>query len=173
MACRRTWIRWKAGSSAPELQRPPPRRGLAYRSCMSTDVRKGQAPPMHTREEFGKRFRARFFDPAFQPEQEAIARLEEIAWQGYEKGRKAPVTRKAGPEFKDPDYDLSVEWYEAHQKLQAAQRRWEDKATPSQVLVICCAPRNDGTCPGEISKTWRLAKIAQEQLAAGGVQVDF
>jgi multimeric flavodoxin WrbA len=140
---------------------------------MSTDVRKGQAPPTHTREEFGKRFRARFYDPAFQPEQEAIVRLEEIAWQGYDKGRKAPVTRKAGPGFKDPAYDLSVEWYEAHEKLQAAQRRWEDKATPSQVLVVCCAPRNDGTCPGEVSKTWRLAKIAQEQLVAGGVLVDF
>ncbi|MCG2592074.1 flavodoxin family protein [Ramlibacter sp. XY19] len=140
---------------------------------MSTDVRKGQAPATHTREEFGKRFRVRFFDPAFQPEQEAIARLEEIAWQAYDGGRKAPVTRKAGPGFEDPGYDLSVEWYEASRKLQEAQRRWSDAKTPSQVLVVCCSPRNDGTCPGEVSKTWRLAKIAQEELEAGGMQVDF
>jgi multimeric flavodoxin WrbA len=140
---------------------------------MSTDVRKGQAPPTHTREEFGKRFRARFYDPAFQGENAAIARLEEIAWQGYDQGRKAPVTRKAGAEFEDPDYDLSVEWYEASRKLQEAQRRWSEAKTPSQVLVVCASPRNDGTCPGEVSKTWRLAKIAQEELAAGGMQVDF
>src|SRR5690349_1879734 len=101
-ACRRTWTRSRAGSSAPELRAAPPEPRLRYRGRMSTDVRKGQAPPTHTREEFGKRFRARFFDPVFQPEQEAIARLEEIAWQGYDQGRKAPVTRKAGPEFEDP-----------------------------------------------------------------------
>ena len=46
------------------------------------DVRKGQAPPAHTREAFRARFRARFFDPAFRTEDAAIDRLEEIAWQG-------------------------------------------------------------------------------------------
>ena len=57
------------------------------------EVRKGQAPPAHTREEFRERFRARFFDPAFRGEDEAIGRLEEIAWQGYCGARKSPVTR--------------------------------------------------------------------------------
>ena len=56
------------------------------------EVRKGQAPPAHTREEFRERFRARFFDPAFRGEDEAIGRLEEIAWQGYCGARKSPVT---------------------------------------------------------------------------------
>jgi multimeric flavodoxin WrbA len=140
---------------------------------MKPEVRKGQWGGLHTREEFRERFRARFFDPAFRPEDEAIARLEEIAWQGYTKGRKAPVTRKAGAGFADPDYDLSVEWYEARQRLLAAQQRWEDPATRSRVLVICGSPRNDGTCPGEMSKTFRLAGIAQETLRASGIEVDF
>src|SRR4051812_8724078 len=146
---------------------------MARRRGMKPEVRTGQAPPTHTREEFGKRYRARFFDPAFRGEDEAIARLEAIAWEGYTKGRKAPVTRKAGSEFADPDYDLSVEWYEARNRLLAAQQRWQDPATRSRVLVVCASPRNDGTCPGEMSKTFRLARIAQETLGSAGLEVDF
>jgi len=137
------------------------------------EVRKGQWTGLHTREEFRERFRARFVDPAFRAEDEAIARLEDIAWEGYTKGRKAPVTRKAGPEFKDPGYDLSVEWYETRNRLLAAQQRWQDPATPSRALVVCAAPRNDGSCPGEMSKTFRLARIAQETLQPAGIEVDL
>jgi hypothetical protein len=34
----------------------------------------------------------------------------QIAWDGYCKARKSPITRKAGNEFADPGYDLSVDW---------------------------------------------------------------
>jgi hypothetical protein len=62
-----------------------------------TKTRKGQAPefPM-PREEFGRRFRANFFDPAFEKESDAIARLEAIAWDGYEKGPKSGERRTTG-----------------------------------------------------------------------------
>ncbi|MCD6077026.1 MAG: NADPH-dependent reductase [Ramlibacter sp.] len=137
------------------------------------EVRKGQWTGMESRDVFRERFRARFFDPAFRAEDEAITRLEELAWQAYMDGRKAPVTRKAGPEFKDPDYDLSVEWYEARHRLIAAQERWALPTTRSRVLVIVGAPRNDGTCPGEMSKTFRLARIAQQTLQSDGMEVDL
>ena len=74
---------------------------------MTSKIRKGQAPGTLERKEFGVRFRASFADPAFRAEDGAIARLEEIAWQAYSEGRKAPVTRKAGAGYADPDYDLS------------------------------------------------------------------
>jgi multimeric flavodoxin WrbA len=138
-----------------------------------TDVRKGQAPPPLARDEFGQRFRESFADPAFAPEKDAIARLETIAWQGYEQGRKAPVTRKAGPGYADPDYELSVDWIATKEKLDRAQAGWSDPATPSRVLLVCGAARNDGTCPGEISKTFRLCGWAREALEQGGMQVDF
>ena len=140
---------------------------------MKPDVRTGQAPPPHPRELFRERFRARFLDPAYQVEQEAISRLEAIAWDAYIDGRKAPFTRKAGAEFLDPNYDLSVEWYETRNKLLAAQQKWKEPASPSRVLVICGSPRNDGTCPGEMSKSFRLARTAMEELAAAGIEGDL
>jgi|KBSMisStaDraftv2_1062788.scaffolds.fasta_scaffold36676_4 multimeric flavodoxin WrbA len=138
-----------------------------------TQPRKGQAPPQLSREEFGERFRRNFHDPAFEGEREAIARLEAIAWDGYDKDRKAPLTAKAGPGFADPDYDLSVEWRETRDKLIAAEKRQKDPATRSRVLVICGSSRNDGSCPGEMSKTWRLSRIVRETLETADVEVDL
>jgi multimeric flavodoxin WrbA len=135
--------------------------------------RTGQAPPALTREEFGNRFRQSFYDPAFQKEHEAIAKLEAIAWDAYDKDRKAPLTVKAGAGFADPDYDLSVEWLETSNRLKAAEARQKDAKTPSRVLVICGSARNDGSCPGEMSKTFRLAKIAEETLRAASMETDF
>ncbi|HEV6968873.1 flavodoxin family protein [Roseateles sp.] len=138
---------------------------------MTTPVRTGQAQSM-SRQQFGERFRRRFVDPAFDAEREAIARLEEIAWQAFHEGRKAPVTVKAGPGFADPGYDLSREWRDTQLRLQAAQREWAEAATPSRVLVVNASPRNDGSCPGEMSKTWRLTKIARSACEAEGMAVD-
>jgi len=136
-------------------------------------IRKGQAPGRLSRELFGERFRQSFADPAFDPERESIERLEAIAWDAYAQGRKAPFTRKAGRGFADPDYDLAIEWHETHLRLQRAERLQRDPATRSRVLLICGAARNDGTCPGEISKTFRLAGIARESLEAAGIEVDL
>ena len=135
------------------------------------DVRTGQAPGQLGREAFGQRFRARFDDDAFKAESAAIARLEAIAWQAYGAGRKAPHTQKAGEGFADPSYDLAVEWMDTRQKLRAAQARWS--TAPSRVLVINGSSRNDGSCPGEVSKTWRLARLAIDTLEGLGLEADL
>lgn len=135
--------------------------------------RTGQAPPMLGREEFGKRFRQSFYDPSFEKEEEAIGRLEEIAWKNYQDDHKSPRTRKAGPGFSNPDFDLSVEWLEAHEKVEAAEKKQKSPKSRSRVLVICGSARNDGTCPGEMSKTWRLAKIVEETLQKDSIETDF
>jgi len=136
------------------------------------EIRKGQAPARLVRTEFSTRFRATFIDPAFSVEEQAIARLEEIAWEAYTDGRKAPFTQKAGPGYADPDYDLSTEWISTKQRIDAAQLRWADPETPSRVLLICGSARNDGTCPGEISKSFRLIGIAREALEKAAIQTD-
>jgi multimeric flavodoxin WrbA len=137
------------------------------------NIRKGQAPPSLTRDAFHERFMQDFVDPAFQTEAPALARLEEIAWQAYQDGRKAPVTAKAGSGFADPDYELSVEWRATRDRLDAAQTRWSQPQTPSRVLLVAGASRNDGTCPGEMSKTFRLAQIARETVQAHGIETDL
>ncbi|WP_157268511.1 flavodoxin family protein [Azohydromonas aeria] len=139
---------------------------------MSGGVRKGQTPPPLERGAFGERFRLSFIDPAFRAEDAAISRLEEIAWQAYQEGRKAPFKAPAGPGFADPSYELSDEWRAAHERLRAAQARQQDAATPSRVLLVCGSPRNDGTCPGERSKTHRLVLLASEALARAGLEPD-
>jgi hypothetical protein len=68
------------------------------------DIRKGQAPAPLERAAFGERFRAAFYDPAFRGEDSAIARMEAIAWDGYNKGVK----------------HLS--------------RKWPEKDTPTQII---------------------------------------
>ena len=137
-----------------------------------TQVRTGQAEDTLTRDAFRERFERNFYDPAFGVEKDAIARLEAIAWDAYQEGRKAPITRKAGPGFADPDYDMSVEWLDTRDRLKAAQARWEDRAAPSRVLIVCGSARNDGTCPGEMSKTWRFTQWAREIVEAAGVEAD-
>src|SRR5258706_3715090 len=137
-----------------------------------TTVRKGQAPGPMPREIFRAHFQRSFYDPAFDAERDAIARLEAIAWDAYEQVRKAPVTAKAGPGFADPDYDLSVEWRATRDALMAAEACQKNPQTPSRVLLICGSDRNDGTCPGEISKSFRLANAAGEIFRANGLEVD-
>ena len=136
------------------------------------EIRKGQAPGRLERAEFGVRFRATFVDPAFRVEDASIERLEEIAWLAYTDGRKAPFTQKAGPGYADPDYELSNEWRATKQRIDEAQQRWSEPSTPSRVLLICGSARNDGTCPSEISKSFRLLGIVRETLEQAGVETD-
>ena len=140
---------------------------------MSTAIRKGQAPAPIGRRKFHQRFLQSFNDPAFAVEADALARLEQIAWEAYKEGRKAPRTAPAGPGFADPHYELSLEWRETRDRLIAAQELWGRKATPSRVLLVCGSARNDGTCPGEISKTWRMGQTVRETLHGHGIETDM
>jgi multimeric flavodoxin WrbA len=138
-----------------------------------TKPRTGQAPAKLARDEFRLRFLRSFADPAFNTAQAAIDQVETIAWDNYIHSHKAPFTEKAGPGFADPDYDLSSEWREARDRLRAAEAKQKDSATPSRVLLICGAARNDGSCPGEMSKTFRLTQLAKQILEEAKIEVDL
>ncbi|CAN5529965.1 flavodoxin family protein [soil metagenome] len=137
-----------------------------------TEVRKGQAPATLSRTAFHERFMQSFLDPAFRAEDATLSRIEAIAWDAYQEGRKAPLTRKAGPGYADPGYELSVEWLQTRDRLEKAQAAWSNPAMPSRVLLICGSSRNDGSCPGEISKTFRMVKWAEETLKEARLEVD-
>jgi multimeric flavodoxin WrbA len=137
-----------------------------------TKPRTGQAPPTLNRDEFHLRFIKSFKDPAFDKVEDAIARVEAIAWDNYVGYHKSPMTHPAGPGFSDPDYKLSDEWRETRDRLIAAEATQKNPATTSRVLLICGSARNDGTCPGEISKTFRMTRLAREVLESDGIDVD-
>lgn len=63
---------------------------------------------------------------------------------------------------------------ETRRRIAQAQRRQRDRRSPSRVLVINGSARSDQTCPGEMSKAYRLAKIAAEAIESrNGFEVDF
>jgi len=90
------------------------------------DVRKGMPSVELSREEFEKRYRSRFADPAFETLQRELDAITAAAWDAYSNYRKSPLTRKAGPGFADPDYEISVDWLAAREAILAAQRRHDD-----------------------------------------------
>jgi multimeric flavodoxin WrbA len=125
-------------------------------------VRKGQGNVKLTREEFDRRFRERFYDPTFDAVSAEIDRVVEVAWKNYDAYRKSPRTRKAGPGFANPDFELPIEWLETREHILAAQHQYENPTSPRRVLIVCGASRHDETCPGEMSKTFRLVQLARE-----------
>ncbi|MDP3077355.1 flavodoxin family protein [Bradyrhizobium sp.] len=137
------------------------------------DIRKGMPSVELSREEFESRYRSRFADPAFEPLARELDAIVAVAWDGYSNSRKAPHTRKAGPGFADPDYDLSVDWLAAREAIIAAQRRHDDASETPRILLINGSSRSEHSCPGEMSKSWRLIKLAEPIFEEMGFAVDI
>ena len=137
------------------------------------NVRKGQGDSHLSREEFSRRLRERFYDPRFESVQQQVDALIEAAWDGYDNYRKSPHKRPAGAGFADPDFELPVEWLRTRQEVAAAQQRQRDPAARSRIMLICASPRSDESCPGEMSKTFRLVRLAQAQFVAADLDVDL
>jgi multimeric flavodoxin WrbA len=126
------------------------------------------------REQFERRFRERHFDPLFDEVDAELDAVIDRAWRAYTENRKAPRTRKAGPKFADPSYDLSIEWLAAHDAIERAAALHADPNGTSRILVINGSARTDQSCPGEMSKSYRLAKLAQTAIEEhDGFEVDF
>lgn len=140
---------------------------------MATAVRTGQGDVKLTRDEFEKRLRERFYDPAFQTVERQIADVVDVAWKVYDEYHKSPRKRKAGPGFANPDFELPIEWLDTHERILQAERERKDTARPGRVLLISGAARHDQTCPGEMSKTFRLASQAREGIEREGLHCDF
>jgi hypothetical protein len=132
-------------------------------SAPMPEVRKGQGDVKLSREEFARRIGERFYDPAFDGVRNEVERIIDIAWNGYDQYRKSPRTRKAGAAFADPDFELPVEWLETRARILKAECLQRDLSSPRRILFVCGAARHDQTCPGEMSKTFRLAQLARER----------
>jgi hypothetical protein len=78
--------------------------------------------------------------------------IADAAWDAYDDGRKAPITRKAGAGFADPDYEIAIDWLTARDAIDDARRRHDDPAGASRILVVNGSSRTEHNCPGEMSK---------------------
>lgn len=136
-------------------------------------VRKGQGSVALSREEFASRLRQRFYDPAFEAVGPELERVIDVAWEAYDKYRKSPRTRKAGPEFADPDFALPIEWLDTRARILDAQRVQGDRTSLARVLLVSGAARHDQTCPGEMSKTFRLIQLARDEVERAGCTCDL
>jgi multimeric flavodoxin WrbA len=136
------------------------------------DVRKGRPAVKLSRHEFERRYRSRFADPAFKPLQRELDTIVDAAWDAYSTSRKSPTTRKAAEGFADPNYEIAVDWLAAHASIVEAQRRHDDPREKSRVLIINGSSRNEHTCPGEMSKSWRMVEIARPCFVEMGFDVD-
>ena len=125
-------------------------------------VRTGMPSVALDKAEFARRMRRRFYDPAFKSVEKEIDRIIDVAWDSYRDDRKAPRTRPAGARYADPSYELSVEWSEASKAVKRAEREQKSRSSKSRILLINGSARSDQTCPGEMSKSWRLVQLAQE-----------
>ena len=127
-----------------------------------TDPRKGQPDVKLDEPTFQDRFAANFYDPAYDRVRDEVDAVSRVAWVSYVNERKAPRTQKAGIGYADPDYDLSVEWTGTRKNIELAARRHNDPTEPSRILLINGSPRNEHTCAGEMSKTYRLMQAAKK-----------
>lgn len=132
--------------------------------------RKGMPSPELDKADFTARYLSRFTDPAFDPLRGALDKIAAVAWDAYSDARKSPVTRKAGAGYADPGYDLAIDWINAHAAVEAARARQVDPAAPLKALLINGSSRSEHTCPGEMSKSWRLTMIAEDALRAAGIE---
>jgi multimeric flavodoxin WrbA len=125
-----------------------------------------------SRDEFEKRYRSRFADPAFSPLRKELDAIVAAAWDAYSNSRKAPITRKAGEGFADPDYEISVDWLAARDAILEAQKRHDDPREKPRILVINGSSRSEHSCPGEMSKSWRMVELAKSCFLEMGLAVD-
>ena len=141
---------------------------------MAVDVRKGQGDVKLTREEFERRLRERFYDPAFDD-----GRAPD---RGRDRGRVEGLRRvpqePAHAEGRTRVSPIRISSCRSNGSRRASafttpQRQQNDASRGSRVLLVCGAARHDQTCPGEMSKTFRLASLAREEIERAGVECDL
>jgi len=127
-------------------------------------VRKGMPSVQLDKQEFRQRFLTKFYDPDFEPLAAELDKIVDAAWITYEEYHKSPRTRKAGAGFVDPNFDLPIEWLETRRQIQAAERQQKRPKSPSRILIVNGSSRSEHSCPGEMSKTFRLVTLAKQAI---------
>ena len=129
-------------------------------------VRTGMPSVALDKAEFARRVRARFYDPAFEPVEQEIERSSRPPGTATTTAasRRAP-SRPARATPIRATSSRSTGRSEPRPSS-SAERRQKSKSAKSRILLINGSARSDQTCPGEMSKSFRLVKIAEQVFAA-------
>ena len=122
---------------------------------------------------FRERYMEQFRDQGFDAVRDDLERIAGIAWDAYAHERKSPRTVKAGPGFADPDYEISVEWIAANDAVTQARQDHQRPDGICRFLIVNGSSRSEHTCPGEMSKSWRMAEIARDALKHSDTAVEI
>jgi hypothetical protein len=125
-------------------------------------VRKGMPSVQLDKARSPQRVEERFYDPAFATARAEIGKIVDAAWTATTTAASRRSPGAPARAYADPDYELSVEWIaqrDGHPPCRAAAQ--ESPRSKSRILLINGSPRSDQTCPGEISKSFRLMEIAE------------
>jgi multimeric flavodoxin WrbA len=143
------------------------------RQIPAPEPRKGMPDPTLGELEFKQRFLKQFIDPNFDTLGAELDKIAHAAWDAYDNSRKAPRTIKAGPGYADPDYDLAEDWIEAKAAVDRAQLDYDSRDRPQRILLVNASSRSEHTCPGEMSKSYRLVELAAEVLQQAGLDTEI
>ena len=133
----------------------------------ATEPRKGMPSPQLDEAEFKRRFLAPFNDPCFDRLAAELARVGDAAWDAYINSRKAPRTRKAGPGYADPDYELALDWIAASEAITTAARQHDDAAGPNRILLINGSSRSEHHLPGRDVQIFQAGADRAGRVCAG------
>jgi hypothetical protein len=95
----------------------------AFQECPHVPTRRAQgdaAPPSGARG-FRATFQVRLRGSGLAPLQRELQAITDAAWAAYDDSRKAPITRKAGTGFADPDYEIAIDWLTARAAIDDAR----------------------------------------------------
>ena len=141
---------------------------------MTVDVRKGQGDVKLTREEFERRLRERFYDPEFEKVERTDRRRDRRRVEGLRRVPQEPAHAKGRTRLRQSRFRAAGRM--ARDARAHSARRSVSTTTPAAAAACCSscgAARHDQTCPGEMSKTFRLASLAREEVERAGVECDF
>ena len=135
------------------------------------EPRKGMPDVQLDEAEFRKRFLQQFADPRFKDHQSELDKIAGVAFRNYDEGRKSPSSSPAGSGYADPSYELADDWRAARKAIDQARAEHDHPDQPPCILIVNGSSRSEHTCPGEMSKSWRLTEIAREVCEADGMKV--
>ena len=133
------------------------------------EPRKGMPSPQIDEAEFRKRFLSQFIDPAFDPLEGRAGKVV-----GEPRGTAIPTTARRRARARrarsSPTRTTTspIDWIGAREAVEQAQREHDDPDQPPCILLVNGSSRSEHTCPGEMSKSWRLLEIAREICGVDG-----